>query len=215
MLHWIFQKSKKKKGFSLIELLVVVGIMGLLAAIAIPAFNRYKVDTKVGVVSAVLTQIAKSFPACLSVKGFDDCSDDDIRGTLPTQAGTTITSETVAGDRTCYRVVLTDNTADGFEGCIDFENDNTGTRDNLVVGRPQGTDCADITMVNLSCSSTFVLGNDCPTDCTFTPGLPAPVCTSGQAFSAGGGNTAHTCGTGTTMMGQAVQCTTAGVCKLN
>ena len=39
---------QKEKGFTLTELMIVIGIIGILAAIAIPAFQAYKDQSYVG-----------------------------------------------------------------------------------------------------------------------------------------------------------------------
>ena len=59
----MFKKLKNKRGFSLVELMVVVAIMGTLASIAIPAFNSYRKSAKKTAYKSDLTALHKGWQA--------------------------------------------------------------------------------------------------------------------------------------------------------
>ena len=56
----MFKMLKNKKGFTLIELMIVVAIVGILAAIAIPAYLDYTVKAKITEVTTAMDALAQA-----------------------------------------------------------------------------------------------------------------------------------------------------------
>jgi type IV pilus assembly protein PilA len=100
-----------QKGFTLIELMIVVAIVGILAAIAIPAYQDYVVRSKMSEVEGAIAACKTSVAEYTSTHG----------GTLPTTTATAGCSQT----KTQYL-----NTLTVANGVITGVSQNTGAKPN-------------------------------------------------------------------------------------
>ena len=104
---------KNKKGFTLIELMIVVAIIGILAAIAIPAFVKYLKQTKTSEASLNLKTLADGASSYFQSEQYDNTG-DPVNRQFPTDNYTTTAAATSAVPSAVPKATKTD-IGDKFE----------------------------------------------------------------------------------------------------
>jgi type IV pilus assembly protein PilA len=64
--------NKAQKGFTLIELMIVVAIIGILAAVALPAYQTYTKKAKFSEVTLAVSAVKGLMEVCLQTRGDSD-----------------------------------------------------------------------------------------------------------------------------------------------
>jgi type IV pilus assembly protein PilA len=89
-----------QKGFTLIELMIVVAIIGILAAIAIPAYQNYTIRAQVSEGNSLIGGLETAFDECYANKG------DTVAGTCQLNTDVGIPAANVIAGNYVTSVVL-------------------------------------------------------------------------------------------------------------
>jgi type IV pilus assembly protein PilE len=123
---------KRNTGFTLIELMIVVGIIGILAAVGYPNYSEYAKKTRRSEVAALLTEEAQRLERFYSKTGqYSDSVGPPARDHQVSQGNAFYTLTAQRAEQTFVLTATASTALMLGDKCGGFVLENTGKRDNV------------------------------------------------------------------------------------
>ncbi len=122
-------KKRVQKGFTLIELMIVIAIVGILAAVALPAYQDYTTRAKLAEAIAVLGEAKISVSEYFIINGTlpDDATSAGIRTAIDTAVVDTVGYDSSGNISLTIQTAVGGDTAAGDTILLSFSSTSGGT----------------------------------------------------------------------------------------